>query len=130
MRFIFFFFKQKTAYEVVSRDWSSDVCSSDLALKFDCGKERICTMCNGALARFTVVNRAVAHCFKKVGHPGYRICYKYSRVCTTNQKYIQSAFVDSESVTSHQHPYGPKLDTVPYQCFIPYALFFLDTDLL
>ena len=28
--FLFFFFKQKTAYEIVSRDWSSDVCSSDL----------------------------------------------------------------------------------------------------
>ena len=28
--FRFFFFKQKTAYEIVSRDWSSDVCSSDL----------------------------------------------------------------------------------------------------
>jgi len=28
----FFFFKQKTAYEMVLRDWSSDVCSSDLAL--------------------------------------------------------------------------------------------------
>ena len=27
---MFFFFKQKTAYEFVSRDWSSDVCSSDL----------------------------------------------------------------------------------------------------
>ena len=27
--FFFFFFKQKTAYEIVSRDWSSDVCSSD-----------------------------------------------------------------------------------------------------
>src|SRR5216110_2985564 len=26
-----FFFKQKTAYEISSRDWSSDVCSSDLA---------------------------------------------------------------------------------------------------
>src|SRR5213076_3491243 len=26
----FFFFKQKTAYEVVGSDWSSDVCSSDL----------------------------------------------------------------------------------------------------
>src|SRR5881396_4101915 len=25
-----FFFKQKTAYEVVRSDWSSDVCSSDL----------------------------------------------------------------------------------------------------
>src|SRR5919109_4309293 len=30
MYFFFFFFKQKTAYEIVSRDWSSDVCSSDL----------------------------------------------------------------------------------------------------
>src|SRR6187200_2215423 len=31
MRFFyfFFFFKQETAYELVSGDWSSDVCSSD-----------------------------------------------------------------------------------------------------
>ena len=29
---IFFFFKQKTAYEIYQCDWSSDVCSSDLAL--------------------------------------------------------------------------------------------------
>src|ERR1043165_9932561 len=28
----FYFFKQKTAYEVRPRDWSSDVCSSDLPL--------------------------------------------------------------------------------------------------
>src|SRR3546814_4448508 len=28
----FFFFKQKTAYEVRISDWSSDVCSSDLAI--------------------------------------------------------------------------------------------------
>src|SRR5213595_4025833 len=27
----FFFFKQKTAYEITEGDWSSDVCSSDLA---------------------------------------------------------------------------------------------------
>src|SRR5881396_697252 len=27
---LFFFFKQKTAYEMVRSDWSSDVCSSDL----------------------------------------------------------------------------------------------------
>src|SRR3546814_12123428 len=31
----FFFFKQKTAYEMRISDWSSDVCSSDLA---HCGK--------------------------------------------------------------------------------------------
>src|SRR3546814_3886928 len=28
---LFFFFKQKTAYEMRISDWSSDVCSSDLA---------------------------------------------------------------------------------------------------
>src|SRR3546814_8179664 len=28
----FFFFKQKTAYELRISDWSSDVCSSDLAV--------------------------------------------------------------------------------------------------
>ena len=28
----FFFFKQKTAYEIKECDWSSDVCSSDLVL--------------------------------------------------------------------------------------------------
>src|ERR1043166_6047560 len=27
-----FFFKQKTAYEIPKRDWSSDVCSSDLVV--------------------------------------------------------------------------------------------------
>src|SRR3546814_5571062 len=32
MCFSFFFFKQKTAYEMRISDWSSDVCSSDLIL--------------------------------------------------------------------------------------------------
>src|SRR3546814_4003574 len=32
--FIFFFFKQKTAYEMRISDWSSDVCSSDLSISF------------------------------------------------------------------------------------------------
>src|SRR3546814_12616577 len=31
--FMFFFFKQKTAYEMRISDWSSDVCSSDLRLR-------------------------------------------------------------------------------------------------
>src|SRR3546814_4769407 len=30
---VFFFFKQKTAYEMRISDWSSDVCSSDLDLQ-------------------------------------------------------------------------------------------------
>src|SRR3546814_6260325 len=32
MNLIVFFFKQKTAYEMRISDWSSDVCSSDLAV--------------------------------------------------------------------------------------------------
>src|SRR3546814_2924961 len=34
--FYFFFFKQKTAYEMRISDWSSDVCSSDLAERLSC----------------------------------------------------------------------------------------------
>src|SRR3546814_4972890 len=36
----FFFFKQKTAYELRISDWSSDVCSSDL---IDVGQNNACT---------------------------------------------------------------------------------------
>src|SRR3546814_10525353 len=35
--YVFFFFKQKTAYEMRISDWSSDVCSSDL----HCGVFRV-----------------------------------------------------------------------------------------
>src|SRR3546814_6657629 len=34
MLFLFFVFKQKTAYEMRISDWSSDVCSSDLPMPF------------------------------------------------------------------------------------------------
>src|SRR3546814_17416167 len=33
--FVVFFFKQNTAYDMRISDWSSDVCSSDLALPFE-----------------------------------------------------------------------------------------------
>src|SRR3546814_9028254 len=40
---VFFFFKQKTAYEMRISDWSSDVCSSDLAPHpADSGRPRPC----------------------------------------------------------------------------------------
>src|SRR3546814_7935776 len=40
MRYVvFFFFKQKTAYEMRISDWSSDVCSSDLLPPADSAKE-------------------------------------------------------------------------------------------
>src|SRR3546814_9898010 len=36
----FFFFKQKTAYEMRISDWSSDVCSSDLLSAPECADRR------------------------------------------------------------------------------------------
>src|SRR3546814_14897146 len=38
---MFFFFKQKTAYELRISDWSSDVCSSDLARLFGLREQKI-----------------------------------------------------------------------------------------
>src|ERR1043165_9356987 len=43
MGYIFFFFKQNTAYEIRPRDWSSDVCSSDLHVPLADAEERIAT---------------------------------------------------------------------------------------
>src|SRR3546814_1270211 len=41
----FFFFKQKTAYEMRISDWSSDVCSSDLSpLRGPRGSRRSCSL--------------------------------------------------------------------------------------
>src|SRR5881392_417572 len=47
---VFFFFKQKTAYEITHSDWSSDVCSSDLQ-RFEAPKKqttRHCARCRVA----------------------------------------------------------------------------------
>src|SRR3546814_8986090 len=50
----FFFFKQKTAYEMRISDWSSDVCSSDLGLEL--GATRLL----GELGRADARNRGLA----------------------------------------------------------------------
>ena len=53
----FFFFKQKTAYEIYQCDWSSDVCSSDLAHRApvtDMSESRACIRISGAKARATL----------------------------------------------------------------------------
>src|SRR3546814_6762007 len=52
----FFFFKQKTAYEMRISDWSSDVCSSDL-LEFERGGGAPSVRSRVALERFKNVLR-------------------------------------------------------------------------
>src|SRR3546814_6593209 len=45
--FAFFFFKQKTAYEMRISDWSSDVCSSDLLSQIANAARPSIVVCSG-----------------------------------------------------------------------------------
>src|SRR3546814_3493113 len=63
---VFFFFKQKTAYEMRISDWSSDVCSADLrrGLAFGAGGEIVAALRNfggGGLHRGRAVAEAGRH---------------------------------------------------------------------
>src|SRR3546814_17791649 len=55
----FFFFKQKTAYEMRISDWSSDVCSSDLSMRRG-GRSRrpICPAARGSCSRTPTGSRS------------------------------------------------------------------------
>src|SRR3546814_9187420 len=57
MYVLFFFFKQKTAYEMRISDWSSDVCSSDLK----CAEQRtvIATLSAPVISARTTTNGEV-----------------------------------------------------------------------
>src|SRR3546814_3630372 len=61
--FVFFFFKQKTAYEMRISDWSSDVCSSDLSGGLPRFRMRGNGQAEAAETRFAVAN-------------GHRIAYR------------------------------------------------------
>src|SRR3546814_8154612 len=56
---MFFFFKQKTAYEMRISDWSSDVCSSDLSTTAST-RERYEAACGRPLRWFATVTGIVA----------------------------------------------------------------------
>src|SRR3546814_1778386 len=78
---LFFFFKQKSAYELRSSDWSSDVCSSDLSIWSPCRKKKATGTANvsslisvwrsaTALRRASIAcaTPAVCRCLLKTAH--------------------------------------------------------------
>src|SRR3546814_9883847 len=67
MSMFFFFFKQKTAYEMRISDWSSDVCSSDLAKKIYCWEEDGHKVCGDALPA-DAVDAARTEISARTGH--------------------------------------------------------------
>src|SRR3546814_4500823 len=77
---LFFFFKQKTAYEMRISDWSSDVCSSDL-----CGLAPDHTGNMDTLARREVPAEclgifAFGHIVNFVMNRGFQFCYQCAQI--------------------------------------------------
>src|SRR3546814_1973065 len=56
---VFCFFKQKTAYEMRIRDWSSDVCSSDLGVPFEKTAYQINQLCGSGLRAVALGYQAI-----------------------------------------------------------------------
>src|SRR5213080_3296645 len=72
---VFFFFKQKTAYEIPLCDWSSDVCSSDLDLALE---DEVPQRDQRSVAGVQVLHYTVAVDFS--GHPERRVVDLLRRV--------------------------------------------------
>src|SRR3546814_17553316 len=123
--FICFFFKQKTAYDLRMRDWSSDVCSSDLlqdTVTFGtrrsvfCGFER---MAPGKHAIPGTRNRAQSRGFRTEERRVGKECVSTGRSrwlpyhYTKNKNMIQthSSFRICAPRLTHQYSYTTKSNT-------------------
>src|SRR3546814_10581236 len=65
----FFFFKQKTAYEMRISDWSSDVCSSDLQLDYFDARAAVDAIKPGAWAKLPYTARVHAENLVRKAEP-------------------------------------------------------------
>ena len=65
----FFFFKQKTAYEISECDWRSDVCASDLRTVMDGA-----TTCHGQVKKASRIDTFKCLTFKKMIESRKMIC--------------------------------------------------------
>src|SRR3546814_19475199 len=65
LELLFFFFKQKTAYEMRISDWSSDVCSSDLILETRRLRPRISVPVQRAHPASAARRSPVEHCARE-----------------------------------------------------------------
>src|SRR5213075_3508316 len=92
---MFFFFKQKTAYEITRRDWSSDVCSSDLSrsdVETNVGECSIRSTAFGLLAARQIGRR-------RVGKECALLCRSRWSPYHKKKKYESSSYKTSESIS-------------------------------
>src|SRR3546814_7898653 len=83
MCFLFFFFKQKTAYEMRISDWSSDVCSSDLMMvRLLAGELDAATAAMAKYWTSEALGRVTDECLQLHGGYGYMAEYPIARMWT------------------------------------------------
>src|SRR5881275_3439875 len=90
---VFFFFKQKTAYEIVPCDWSSDVCSSDLAALGPDGREALAARLDVDVLsrRANILVRSLNQAFDSLSHQRDRLAATPSIMPTKG--WLTSAFM-------------------------------------
>src|SRR3546814_16304934 len=107
---LFFFFKQKTAYEMRISDWSSDVCSSDLGARRAqpggraqrAGRRRR----PGAAARRAEIDRPEGQCRSAERRVGQE--------CVSTCRSRWSPYHSKTNTThNHTHPTPPHTPTTP-----------------
>src|SRR3546814_10816425 len=77
----FFFFKQKTAYEMRISDWSSDVCSSDLLLQTNSARALFLAHARLATKRWSIGRGCPA---SPSDRKAYQMCH--ARLATRNSR--------------------------------------------
>src|ERR1051326_3336941 len=96
----FFFFKQKTAYEIKECDWSSDVCSSDLN-SFSCAdfrpQERVQQMLRTQIfKRFFAISRRC-----NVPDQKFIFCREPDAELLAVASHIKNSFANHRSLADH-----------------------------
>src|SRR3546814_4401426 len=107
---VFFFFKQKTAYEMRISDWSSDVCSSDLIgpahLPHEVGKRSIGHACGrrigGRLKTIVLTDRDEAR-----SAPHVRFCGADKANEPSNLDRSEERSVGQECVSTCRYRWSP-----------------------
>src|SRR3546814_7562244 len=96
--FCFFFFKQKTAYEMRISDWSSDVCSSDLDMTSATAYQA--TAPDAPLEKATIERRAV-------GPNDILIDVKFAGICHSDIHRSEERRVGKECVSTCRSRWSP-----------------------
>src|SRR3546814_399557 len=118
MFFVFFFFKQKTAYEMRISDWSSDVCSSDLPCVVKTSEQvrRTRTGCRQAHAQFaSELGVGRRHKGRHLFMPDLHELKLVARTIKRTQQTIYAV-----SGIPEDAPHAPLVQTLPKE--IPYGL--------